>query len=136
MGNWCGYVGVPREHPYYEVPYHAYEDGADGETCDFRRKVNVDVHGRLEYSDKCAGPICHVAELGFPEDVWWLGFDTAHAGDLSPVSQADYMKGPYPALREYEVYRDVKYTKAETNHLADQLAECYEMTRSVNGEEK
>lgn len=123
-GNWCGYVGVPREHPFYGVSYSAYEDGGDGETCDYRSLINVEVHGGLTYADKCAedGPICHVAEPGLPEDVWWLGFDTAHAGDLSPVSRSDYMRGLYPALAEYETYKDLAYAKRETESLAEQLA--------------
>src|SRR5882762_9353425 len=106
MGAWCGYVGVPCEHPAYGQDYES---------------VDVSVHGGLTYADNCGGAICHVAEPGFPEEVWWLGFDTAHAGDLAPSSSADYARGLYPALSSYEVYRDLDYTKAETNRLAEQL---------------
>ena len=107
-GNWCGYVGVPNGHPAYGQDYD---------------NVDVDVHGGLTYADRCQvdGPICHVAEPGFPEDVWWLGFDTAHAGDLAPSSSSDYAKGLYPALSEYKVYRDLGYITRETNRLAEQL---------------
>ena len=69
-GNWCGYVGVPSTHSCYEKPYN---------------DVDVNVHGGLTYADKCGGHICHIPEPGMPDDVWWLGFDTAHWGDLSPM---------------------------------------------------
>jgi hypothetical protein len=88
----------------------------------YRKKIDVQVHGGLTYSKKCHGPVCHVAEPGFPEDVWWLGFDCGHHMDLRPESQADYLKGLYPALASYQVYRDVAYIQAETNRLAEQLA--------------
>jgi len=72
MGNWCGYVGVPSNHPAFGKHYD---------------DVNVDVHGGLTYSAKCSGHICHIPEKGMPDDVWWLGFDTAHCGDFSQFRQ-------------------------------------------------
>lgn len=38
-GVLCGYVGVPRGHPYYEKDYSDTPD--------------LDVHGGLTYADKC-----------------------------------------------------------------------------------
>lgn len=46
-GNWCGYVGVPREHPYY------------GQSSS---EPDVDVHGGLTYAAACDGS--HGAEKG------------------------------------------------------------------------
>src|SRR6476660_6887412 len=57
-GNWCGYVGVPCEHPAYG---RAYED------------VDVDIARTLNYAAPCEGLICHVPAPGMPDDVWWLG---------------------------------------------------------------
>lgn len=73
--------------------------------------------------------ICHVAEPGEPDCVWWLGFDMAHLGDLMPGVKAllDSMpwragKGlAYPGGPE-EVYRDVAYVKAQCAGLAKQLS--------------
>lgn len=73
-GALCGYVGVPPGHPLHGKSYN---------------DVEVSVHGGLTFADKCRpeaddGGICHVADPGEPDDVWWLGFDCAHAMDLSP----------------------------------------------------
>src|SRR6476646_948456 len=69
IGQLCGYVGVPREHPAYGRDYNG---------------VDVEVHGGLTYANKCQGYVCHVPADGMPEDVWWLGFDAGHAWDLTP----------------------------------------------------
>lgn len=60
LGALCGYVGVPKEHPCYRIPY--------GKCSHF------DVHGGLTYSDF----------MEEDESLWWLGFDCAHAGDFAP----------------------------------------------------
>jgi len=105
LGNWCGYVGVPENHPYYLVKYQ----DVDG---------SLDVHGGLTYSDVCVAPICHIPEPGMPDNVWWFGFDTAHYMDESPYDFGSRMLG-------HGVYRNMEYTMNETKHLADQLAALY-----------
>jgi hypothetical protein len=52
-----------------------------------------------------------------PEDVWWLGFDTAHYGDLVPAMVR------YSDIPRDEVYRDLAYITAETRRLAEQLTQ-------------
>ena len=111
FGNWCGYVGVPNTHKLYGKNYFTIEDMKD---------VNIEVHGGITYTDRCSSPICHIPESGMPEDVWWIGFDTAHFMDLT-VSNPLGMPRPRRG-----VYRDMNYTLAETRHLADQLAEIKE----------
>lgn len=122
-GHWCGYVAVPPGHPLHGKRY-------DDES------VNVDVHGGLTYAQACAGDICHVPKPGAPDDVWWFGFDCAHAGDLSPAMRAKYLHHGYPFNSEpydhvkamaatdwsVDVYRTLDYVQAEANRLADQLA--------------
>lgn len=100
MGHWCGYVGVPEEHPFFG---HSYHD------------IDEDVHGGLTYSEVCDPPVCHVPEPGFPDRVWWLGFDCGHADDRMPA-----MSVPWG------VYRDVEYVQAETNKLAQELQAAQE----------
>ena len=81
MGCWCGYVGVSREHPAFTVEYDHMDD-------------LVVVHGGLTYSAFCTPPICHETpespetqhETSEDDSVWWLGFDTAHAGDFIPIA--------------------------------------------------
>jgi hypothetical protein len=99
-GNWCGYVGVPSTHSAYLKDYN---------------DVDAHVHGGLTYANKCSGVICHIPEPGMSDDVWWLGFDTAHAGDFTPAIRRQFGDGG--------VYRNMAYTIDETKKLADQLKE-------------
>jgi hypothetical protein len=109
MGNWCGYVGVPKEHPAYGK---AYDD------------VDVNVHGGLTYAAPCRGHICHVPEPGMPDDVFWFGFDCGHFMDVSPAMEARLreLRAPLPH-GPMEVYRDLSYVRSEIEGLAKQLAE-------------
>jgi len=75
--------------------------------------VDAEVHGGLTYSGECAGKICHVAKEGEPEHVWWLGFDCAHYGDLSP--------GFTDGLGRDGVYRDMEFVTREVEQLAEQF---------------
>ena len=104
----CGYVGVPREHPAY---------GKQGED------VDVEVHGGVNYAHTCAGEICHVPAPGMPDDVWWLGFDCAHAGDLAPGIRATLRRLDVPDREGpfRDVYRALPYVRREIESLAEQL---------------
>jgi hypothetical protein len=125
-GYWCGYVGVPREHPLYGRKWD--ETPAVGE---------LEAHRGVNYSAPCGGDICHVPPAGMPADVWWLGFDCGRAMDLAPGSEARFrellaLKGktyhPFsfevddPDSPVREVYRDLPYVRAQIEGLAEQLA--------------
>ena len=111
QGNWCGYVGITKENPFFEKDYD---------------KVDVEVHGGLTYSDKCGGHICHTPKPGEDGNVWWLGFDCGHAWDASPGMDAQLNKMS-PGLHNSrsfhldQTYKDVAYVTKEVNQLADQL---------------
>lgn len=100
-GNWCGYVAVPPGHPAHGKDYN---------------DIVCRVHGGLTYGSLCEGHICHVPKPGEPDNVFWLGFDCAHAGDFSPGMNQSYAK------LIGETYRDEAYVEAETRALATQLA--------------
>jgi hypothetical protein len=100
VGVLCGYVGLPPGHRYH---------GVDAEA------VDVEVPVDLCYSAPCRGAICHVPAPGKAEDVWWIGFDCAHAHDLMPFV-AERFAG------HGLVYRDVAHVTALVNALAEQLA--------------
>lgn len=74
VGAWCGYAGVPPGHPLHGVGY----DEAPA----------LEVHWGLTFAGGCEGTICHVPKPGEPDNVWWLGWDCAHAGDYAPHIQA------------------------------------------------
>lgn len=103
MGNLCGYVGVPRNHPAYKKDYDS---------------IDVNVHGGLTYASRCAGNICHIVEPGEDDDVWWLGFDCAHYMDYIPGMKS------FSSIMRDGSYRDVSYVKSECERLAQQLAEA------------
>lgn len=114
-GHWCGYVGVSEGHPAFGKDYEG---------------VEVEAHGGLTYSDFCQDTgdesygICHIPEPGRPHRVWWLGFDCAHSGDLSPAydrlpGMAE-IRARYP--RNPDTYRNREYVENEVTKLAQQLA--------------
>jgi hypothetical protein len=107
-GNWCGYAGVPPTHPDHG---HDYDS------------VDVKCHGGLTYADKCDGShICHVAELGEPDDLWWFGFDCHHYRDIAPGLESTIRQLDLDYLDPMASYRDVAYVRREVEALAEQLA--------------
>ena len=108
MGNLCGYVAVPPGHPAHGKPYD---------------DVEVSVHGGLTYAHACQGDICHAPEPGEPDNVYWFGFDCAHAYDLMPLMAERERERGWPAMGEPGVYRNVAYVQAECASLARQLKE-------------
>lgn len=107
-GALCGYVGVDERHSLYGKEY----DAAD-----------VEVHGGLTFAGFCQDRddelgICHIPGEGEPEKVWWLGFDAAHAFDISP---AYYGRNKHLRPLPNEQYRDLQYVKEQCRQLAQQL---------------
>lgn len=122
LGIWCGYVAVPPGHPLH------------GKDMSDERVSALDAHGGITYADGCRGDICHEPQEGEPADVYWLGFDCAHAWDYSPglaktLREAKaYFVAEHPGLQELVgpefprgVYRDEAYVRAECESLAAQL---------------
>ena len=104
-GAWCGYVGLPPQHPHHGMNYNVipWDD--------------YDVHGGLTFTSSCSGHICHVPEDGRPDNVWWLGFDTNHSGDKAPGM---------PSFGRHEVYRTKEYVVNEVTNLAKQASSFME----------
>lgn len=112
-GNWCGYVGLPPEHPLHGKDY---------------KDVDAEVHGGITFADKCnpgedeSQGICHTPAAGEPDHVWWFGFDCAHAWDYSPHDVMNAGKRGYPfTIEPDEHYRDLAYVRAQCESLASQL---------------
>lgn len=113
-GALCGYVGVMPDHAWYQ-------QGSD--EIDRRHDYGL-AHGGLTFAGHCHGHICHPADHG-TDPVWWLGFDTAHAGDEMPMRlllakhiNADLWRSKVPG----DVYRDLPYVIAEVEQLAQKAA--------------
>lgn len=111
-GALCGYVGVPKHHQLYEVPYGKIDS------------QDISIHGGLTFSDKCqnsaleSNGICHKVEEGAEDDVWWLGFDCSHYDDICPG-----FWHVYKDIAIVGTYRDFKYVENQVLVLAEQLNE-------------
>lgn len=105
-GHWCGYVGVPAGHPWHGKHYD---------------DVAVEVHGGLTFANACqAGSlgehrVCHTPEPGEPDHLWWLGFDCAHSGDVSPVWSNRFRRMPF------ETYKTLSFVRGQCESLARQV---------------
>lgn len=117
-GALCGYVGVNPGHPFYEQGY---------DTCILKNDDDkyINVHGGLTFSGFCREDaenhgICHLPDDGEEKKVWWLGFDCAHSGDISPRTIRQYRE--WGLQIGGESYRDLNYVKHEVSHLARQIA--------------
>lgn len=123
-GALCGYVAVPPNHPWHGK---GYDD------------LDVDVHGGLTYAQPCTGAVCHVPKPGEPDNVWWLGFDHAHHGDLCPGRQLSRDRshtfgpgrneddGSFP---DRGVYRDMSYVTDQVELLAQQVFDTLPLVRT------
>jgi hypothetical protein len=116
-GALCGYVGVPESHPAYGVDFDDM----------YEKYPDINVHGGLTFSNVCAEDegdeaVCHVPYPGRSANVWWLGFDCAHAWDLVPGMLVLHAALPDLPQRRGDVYRDVDYVRAQVTELAAQLA--------------
>lgn len=134
LGSWCGYVGIPKTHPWHGKAYSdkikptkdmlgprtAQDHGPIDVFCmlfsgvDPAEALNITlamrIHGGLTYaSDR--------VPCGEPDGLWWFGFDCAHSGDLIPsfAEQRALHHGN-------DIYRDQSYVIAECQSLAAQLA--------------
>lgn len=146
-GHRCGYVGIPKTHPLYGVDYsqktevlRCFKEKIETEDVEFGNRgiiplllhswsdekdnfmapdIVFNVHGGITFSGE--------GRAGFPlmmKNVWWYGFDCAHAGDAPDL---DRIKDP--SLREImerhpiesDVIRTLEYCIEECERLADQL---------------
>lgn len=111
-GALCGYVGVSKGHPAFGVDYDSVRIG---EEC-------PDVHGGLTFSAHCtptddpAKHICHMPDEGEDDNVWWLGFDCAHSGDIMPTHDRAYRYLSWEAT-----YKSIAYVEGHCRALAEQL---------------
>jgi hypothetical protein len=133
IGALCGYVGVPENHPWHGKDYSdCLRPDCDSDDSwshyDHSPGAGVDVHGGLTFAAAChpseegeSHGICHVPEPGRPDNVWWFGFDCAHAYDLAPgMVMSDRAMGW--ASSGEDIYRTFAYVQRECADLAQQLA--------------
>src|SRR5690606_33101439 len=104
----CGYVAVPEGHALHGKDYSWPHD--------------IEVHGGLTYAG---------GGDGYPvggDDLWWFGFDCAHAWDAPSEAWVQAQREKHPFLEPWTplapgaTHRDLPYCEAECESLARQLA--------------
>lgn len=149
MGRRCGYVGIPDTHSLYGSDYGSYLDIKKSDIGDreisgvfqlFLACLDDDERIKIDAYFQCHGGITYSGggkDSHYPidSDLWWFGFDCAHAGDGKDLKLA-YEK--FPEEREHieslidlekrfpsrgEVVRTEEYVAAECKKLAEQLKE-------------
>lgn len=111
-GYLCGYVYIPSDHPFVE----SLRDVVDKKSSP--KKAQDCLMDELEARFNVHGGITKMegsSSVLVPDNLWVIGFDCAHAGDLIPSDIT-------PDL-ENEIYRDFDFVKSEVDSLAKQLFE-------------
>ncbi|MCD8208504.1 MAG: hypothetical protein LUD72_11245 [Bacteroidales bacterium] len=117
-GHRCGYVGIPEMHPLYG---RTYDDV----------KYILSVHGGITFnSDKRNFGTYPIATQ---EELWWFGFDCAHAGDARDYDAVVRSMPEHEVEIEHlkafglEIHGDTikttEYVEQECRGLADQLGD-------------
>jgi hypothetical protein len=134
-GAWCGYIGLTSDHALHGRDYsdsvvvppsvrdREVQDGlyspialfinATGDSDENTLSIDCcfDVHGGITYAgDQPGGG-------GETKDMWWLGFDCCHSGDLSPRDEDG------PEFWRDGIYRDLAYVENQCKEFARQLSE-------------
>jgi len=127
-GALCGYVGISPGHKHYGEDLSSY-DKAD----------SLEVHGGITFASGCQEGnsdfgVCHLVDDGEEDNVWWIGFDCAHLGDLEPNKYGRKRSIVKPILdaacpefllrNSSDQYRNIEYVKNEIKNLACQLKLC------------
>lgn len=115
MGYRCGYVRVPKGHPWH---------GLD------EMEVEAEVHGGLTF-----GRADKPCSKGGADDAYWFGFDCAHGGD-APDPELPVDAPPSPILGRYGVVRTQDYVESECRSLCEQAARAAKLNQTVGAGEK
>ncbi|WP_145916896.1 hypothetical protein [Erythrobacter sp. QSSC1-22B] len=133
-GTISGYVGIGPEHPLFgfeadavpvDVSNVVHGGVTYGKACEVNRFAR-EAYGKPRQERYT---VCHVTRVRLVqeyrtvqttkdefdhEDLWWLGFDTDHPGDLIPAGHRN-------VRRRGDVYRDQSYVYGQCVELARRL---------------
>lgn len=104
MGYRCGYVRVPKGHPWHGKNYN---------------EIECEVHGGLTFAEPDK-----VCDKGGADDAYWLGFDCAHSGDAPDPALPSHISG-LPCMSFFSSHGTVKtqaYVEAQCRSLCEQAA--------------
>tara|TARA_R100001530_G_scaffold130261_1_gene101070 strand:- start:1582 stop:2025 length:444 start_codon:yes stop_codon:yes gene_type:complete len=86
MLHWCGYLSLPEEHPWHNCNYD---------------NIPVNCHGGPTFAGR------NIAGL----DKFFVGFDCAHSGDISPGNTGGWTDG---------IYRTIEYVMEQLEDMYGQ----------------
>lgn len=103
-GILCGYVGIPKEHPYWGMTYN-----------DDKPIWDLEVHGGITWAENCLPG-------EDPDGRWYLGFDTGHSCDFIPgMFNPMLAVGKLGVFTDPSRYKDANYVTKEIINLVTQL---------------
>lgn len=112
-GSLCGYIGVRSGHPWFEKDYDAlrlndgdYPSAHGGLTYAASGWADKETEGRGIYAE---------VDGEKPESVWWIGFDCAHLGDVSPRHEGEKHYSDISCT-----YKRFRFVELEVEELARQ----------------
>lgn len=119
MGHRCGYVGVPKEHVFFNVDYnecinksHNHDDDCHP-YCGDTAETRLTAHGGITFT-------------GFwdrDKKFWYIGFDCGHHGDGQDKSIMDPILAKVAgSINKEGPVRSRDYVMKECISLAEQLA--------------
>jgi len=155
---WCGYVGIPPEHPLYGLPtnhplklpraWFKNRNSREGygpmdlfihamsgnETIEEACPISLafEVHGGVNFADDGIS----YADDHPPDGRWWFGFDCGHAGDYMPgLDPSNFMAEMIESMPEHvrETMRDIM--RKNTTVYRDQqyvVSECQSLAAQLN----
>lgn len=115
-GHLCGYIDIPKCHPFYQKHYD---------------EIEIDVHGGLTFSDVIDG-------------FWTIGFDCAHYCDYKPgyemYKRNSVFNDLFPIPESFKKhalfnpeYRNIAFCIEQCKSMADQ-AKVYESIQNARGD--
>lgn len=136
--HYCGYVGIPKDHPLYGV---SYSDDCESLAPAYERALNrpIDKKGIIPVvlgamSGRRSMDICFNVHgsvtytgSGLVEGTqhWWVGFDCAHYDDLTLDEEFNELGRVFMEGEEwkgdYRKLRDIPFVVNECENLANEL---------------
>lgn len=131
MGVWCGYVGIPPEHPLYggdveNAPINASYSGPT----DDHHYIEPDPPSEFATIDE-NDPRSALDVISLRPLLWFYGFDCGHHNDINPMSESMFARTglslKFPADRKpVPTYKDL-------DHVVDRCADLAKTLKHFDG---
>lgn len=121
MGVWKGFVGVDEDHPFWNIHIEELLKLPEAMEIFFGVYGGLSGAGRLPAKYK-----------EFAKNLWWIGIETTHGGDLMPLLKLDSDDADTAKLTSTQTYKDLRFIRRETNKLAKLLAKIQHDSNDVS----